>query len=380
MKRRVAIVTGSRADFGLLLPVMRAVGDHPALELRVVTAGAHFLLPAETWREVGAAGFGEGPRVEMQHPGETGRLADAAATGRGIEGFARAFAELTPGWVVVLGDRIEAFAAATAGSIAGVAVAHLHGGDRAEGIADESLRHAITKLAHIHFAATSQSAHRILRMGEPPEFVHVVGSPAVDGLARVEPMSDEAARAWNDPAAVVLMHPSGLDENAERSLVRGMLAAIGRVLKNRSVLLFEPNFDPGRETVLEEVRAFAATHPSSRLVEHLARGRFLSLLKRLAEQSGVMIGNSSAGLIEAAALRLPAVNVGPRQAGRERPDNVIDAERGDQVAAAIERALRLPRQNLTHPYGDGRAGERTAALLADLDPRAPALLRKRCAY
>src|SRR5205814_10141422 len=139
------------------------------------------------------------------------------ATGRGIAGFARVFEEIRPDWVVVLGDRIEAFAAASAASIGGIAVAHIHGGDRAEGIADEAMRHAITKLAHLHLAATEQSAERIIRMGERPEHVLVIGSPAIDGLLAIPALADQRDEELGRPGAVFLMHPVGRADEREES-------------------------------------------------------------------------------------------------------------------------------------------------------------------
>ncbi|MBC7773036.1 MAG: UDP-N-acetylglucosamine 2-epimerase, partial [Pyrinomonadaceae bacterium] len=199
-KLRIAVVTGSRAEFGLLAPVMRAIRGHPMLELLTVAAGSHYMPPAFTHRDVEAE-FVVDASVPMQDAddartgagggnGGRGRAADALSLGRGVCGFAAAFDRLMPAWVVVLGDRIEAFAAASAAAIAGIRVAHIHGGDRAEGIADESMRHAITKLAHLHFTATAESALRVLRMGEPSETIHVVGSPAIDGIGDIAPMSD----------------------------------------------------------------------------------------------------------------------------------------------------------------------------------------------
>ncbi|MBL8746827.1 MAG: UDP-N-acetylglucosamine 2-epimerase (hydrolyzing) [Phycisphaerae bacterium] len=377
--RSVAVITGSRADFGLLEPVMRAVRDHPELTLRVVAAGSHLLPPAETLRDITAAGFTVDETIPMQQAGQSGRAADAIATGRGIESFARAFTAITPHWTVVLGDRIEAFAAAAAASIAGIAVAHLHGGDRAEGIADEAMRHAITKLAHLHFPATERSAQRLLRMGERPEHVHVIGSPAIDALDSIEQMTDADASEWNNPAALILMHPAGLPETDERALLRATMNAASSAFPARSILCMAPNHDPGRAALLDEL-ATAARRFNWPIVEHLPRRRFIALLKRLAAREGLILGNSSAGLIEAAALRLPAVNVGPRQDGRERPDNVIDAETGDAIPDAIRAARRINRSTLTHPYGDGRSGRHAAHHLASTDPLAPALLRKRCAY
>jgi UDP-hydrolysing UDP-N-acetyl-D-glucosamine 2-epimerase len=386
---KVAIVTGSRAEFGLLTPVMRAVKAHSRLKLQVIAAGSHFLPPARTIREVEAA-FPVAARVRMQQSAGSRRtrLDDAAATGRGIAGFARAFASLRPDWVVVLGDRIEALAAASAASIAGIAVAHIHGGDRAEGIADEAMRHAITKLAHLHLAATEQSADRIRKMGEDPGHVHAVGSPAIDGIRSIKPMTDAEARTRGDPRTIVLLHPSGLPEPEERRCARIVAGAVAASCSS-PVLILAPNHDPGRKALIDSLSHDHLARKGRtgwRYEDHLPRARFLSLLKRLATQRarGLLIGNSSAGLIEAAALGLPVVNIGPRQDGRERADNFLDVpisgtRFGDRISDAI--AVSFHREISTrHPYGDGRTGPRIARLLAATDPHDPALLRKRNAY
>ena len=378
---RIAVVTGTRAEFGLLTPVIRALREERSAQTFVIACGAHLLAPARTIDEVQRE-FGVDAIVPMQRDGETGRLADAAALGRGVEGIAGAIAELKPHWVIVLGDRIEAFAGAIAASVGGVALAHIHGGDRAEGIADEAMRHAITKLAHLHLAATAQSAERIIRMGEAPDRVHVVGSPAIDGLSEVVAMSDREAAELGDPAMVFLMHPSDLPEIQERLLARNTLEAMAGELCGRGALCLAPNSDPGRESIVAEI-ASAANRHGWRVLEHLPRARFLSLLKRLAQtKDGLLIGNSSAGLIECAALQLPVVNVGPRQAGRERPDNVCDAQ-GDSIESvrqAIIRARGMNRAGLKHPYGGGGVGRRIAALVTGTDISVPDFRRKRCAY
>jgi UDP-hydrolysing UDP-N-acetyl-D-glucosamine 2-epimerase len=367
--RRVLVVTGSRADFGLLSPVMRAIDAHPELELRVVAAGSHLLPPAQTFREVKAA-FVVADVVPMQAAGKRTRLDDAEAAGRGISRFARSFAHLEPDWVLVLGDRIEAFAAASAASIAGIGLAHVHGGDRAEGVADEAMRHAITKLAHLHLAATPASAERITRMGERPEHVHVVGSPAIDDLGAIEPLDDETFVELGSPTVCFLMHPIGRTLEHEEHAAAGALEA----LQAERVLAIAPNHDPGRTGIERAIKSAGV-----RCVEHLARPRFVALLKRLATTGGLIVGNSSAALIEAAALRLPAVDIGSRQAGRERPPSVVHADEHD-VADAIVRARAIDRAALTHPYSDAGAGTRIAALLASVDPHDAGLIRKRNAY
>lgn len=389
-KWNVAVVTGTRAEFGLLAPVMRAIEKHPALQLHVVAAGAHMLPPARTIRDV-ERDFDIAARVPMQRAGKTGRSADAIALGRGVEGFAKAFARLKPDWVVVLGDRIEAFAAASAASIAGIAVCHVHGGDRAEGIADEAMRHAITKLSHLHCAATKQSAQRIIRLGEPRAFVHVTGSPAIDGLRDVNPLSENELEALGRPTAVVLLHPAGLSPEQEEAFAKHTLVAASipggtwseaSIASGRRVLVLAPNNDPGRDVIMRFWQSKGARRLGAQLCEHLPRDQFLRLLKSLAVNQGVLLGNSSAGLIEASALGVRVIDVGPRQNGRERTDNVVHVPHATMPSflRALSAFTRKKGPRVKHPYGDGRAGPRIAQLLAKFDPHEPAMLRKRIVY
>ena len=368
---RTAVVTGSRAEFGLLTPVMRAVAANSELELMVIAAGSHLIQPADTFRDVKAL-FPVTDSIPMQVAGRTGRYEDAEAVGKGVGRFSRSFQRLNPDWVVVLGDRIEPFAAAAAAAIMGIAIAHVHGGDRAEGIADESMRHAITKLAHVHFPATKQSADRLVRLGEKPEHVFVVGSPAIDGLLEIAPLSDADFQELGSPSVVVLYHPIGRHAEMEEAAATNLLAAV----KGERALVMHPNHDAGRDGIIRAIE-----HSGLATRSHLPRARFIALLKRLAQSGGVLIGNSSAGLIEAAALQLPVVDVGSRQNGRERPGNVVHVAEGEaSVREGLGKARALARPSLTHPYGDGRTGLRIAEHLAALDPRDPALLRKLCAY
>lgn len=383
---RTAVVTGSRAEFGLLRPVMRAIQHRPELELLVIAAGSHLISPAETYREVKKE-FSVADAVPMQVAGRTGRADDIEALGRGVARFGRAFERLAPDWVVVLGDRIEPFAAAAAASVGGLAVAHIHGGDRAEGVADEAMRHAITKLAHLHLAATEQSRERIVRMGERPEHVHTVGSPAIDGLDAIPPLPRPEFDDLGHPGAVFLMHPIGRADEREETAAAAALDALLGWGGAEHILALHPNHDPGREGVLRAIEQAAERHPKRlRVARHLPREKFVGVLKRLGAgigggSGGVLVGNSSSALIEAAALKVAAVDIGPRQGGRERPSNVLPSgEHPDQVRAALDAAARLDRASIAHPYGDGKAGVRIAELLAKTNPLDPRLLRKRNSY
>ncbi|MCH2160474.1 MAG: UDP-N-acetylglucosamine 2-epimerase [Phycisphaerales bacterium] len=366
--RRIAVVTGSRAEYGLLQTVLDAIDAHPGLEARLVVAGAHLLPGTGTVQGIRAERSIHA-EVPMQSAGREGRHADAEALGRGVQGFAEVFQAMEPDIVLVLGDRIEAFAAAGAASVAGLRVAHMHGGDRAEGLADEAMRHAVTKLAHIHLPATAQSAERIRRMGEPEESIVLVGSPAADHLDDMKPLSEGEFVELGSPRTIFLMHGVGNPEEVERNHAEEVLSACAA---EGSVLALEPNADPGSAAI----RAVIHAAPSGvTRIQHLERSRFVGALRRV----DALVGNSSAGLIEAAIVGCPAVNVGIRQGGRERADNVLDVlePRATRVRDAIVEARNMPRET-SHPYGDGRCGWRVAKVLAEVDLEG--VVRKRNAY
>lgn len=356
-RRQVCILTGTRAEYGLLRPVIQACQTHTDLDVTILATGTHLLPPANTLEEV-VAEHPDAVQLAMQRPGQTGRAADAAAIGRGISVIAE-WIETRPDVAVlmVLGDRIEALAGAVAASVSGLRVAHIHGGDRAEGIADDSIRHAITKLAHIHLAASDDSAARLVRLGEHPHTVHVVGSPAMDGLAAVKPIDDATFETLGAPDIVVLLHPEGRPDDVEHaaaSVVIDVCRAHGRTL------VMHPNHDPGRDGIMAAIAD--ATVPDR---AHLQRDVFLSLLRRVP----VLVGNSSAGLIEASGLGVHVINVGRRQQGRQRPGHVIDVEAADRgmLREALDRVHGRPAPGNDGVYGDGDTGRRIAEILASFE-------------
>ena len=364
--RTIAIVTGSRADFGLLRPVIAAVDAHPKLTARVVATGAHLVGAAPTITEVRDA-VTVAHEFPMQETDAPDRFDDSAAVARGIAGMTAWLRDEPIDVVLVLGDRIEAFAAAAAAAIGGVRVAHVHGGDRAEGIADEAMRHAISKLAHLHLAATPRSTERLVAMGEDPLRTHLVGSPAIDGLADIPPLDDAAYAELGAPEILVLLHPTGDRHELEVDRARMLL---GTCARDARVLALHPNHDPGRDGILD-----ALVERSDITVRaHLPRETFIGLLQRVR----MIAGNSSAALIECAALRVRAVNVGSRQAGREKPPNVINCPEWHDIAInrAVDRGLMEPVLPFRHPYGDGHAGARIAEVLATFDPDNHALAKR----
>lgn len=361
--RKIAVVTGSRADYGLLRPVMRAIRGHGDLQLQVLVTGTHLLREMGSIEEV-ASEFEIAGRIVMQQEGHSGRLADAMALGRGVLGFAEQFEADCPDVVLVLGDRIEAFAAASAAAIGGIRVAHMHGGDRAVGIADDAMRHAISKLAHLHLAASANSVERLLNMGELPLHVHLVGSPALDDLASIGALDDEMYSALGSPEIVFLLHPTGQSVEAEYDHARRLLEVCNGVTSpGRRVLVIYPNHDAGREGI---VRAIEEDDASVARV-HLNREQFVGVCRR----AKAIVGNSSAGLIECAAIGLSAVNIGQRQRGRDMPATVRNIPMWDfeVIEMALREILESSRpMGARHPYGDGTAGIKTAEILASFDP------------
>ena len=366
--KRIGVVTVSRSDYGHLRPVLEALRRAPDLELLLLVAGMH--LASEfglTVRDIEADGFPISARVEMLGGGDTPE-AVAAATGRGVAGFGEAFARLRPDVVVALGDRFEMLAAAVAALPFALPVAHIHGGEVSEGAMDNQIRHAITKLAHLHFASAEPHARRIAAMGEEPWRIHTVGAPGLDRLPTTEPLPRAAlARELGLPEAgpwlLVTFHPVSLEYRDTAAHIDALLAALEKT--DGFIVITYPNADTAGRLIIERIEEFAGRHPRRcRLAKSLGERLYLSLLRH----ADLMIGNSSSGLIEAPSFGLPVVNVGSRQRGRLRGANVIDVEPSrEDILRGIEAAQALPfrvrARAAANPYGDGHAAPRIVEIL-----------------
>jgi UDP-hydrolysing UDP-N-acetyl-D-glucosamine 2-epimerase len=372
------VITGTRAEYGLLRTVMRAIARQPGLQLQVVAAGMHLLRRfGGTAREIERDGWRIAARVPMQ-AGSDAVLDQARGLARGVAGIARVLEAGRTDIVVVLGDRIEALAGALAAVTTHRVLAHIHGGDVAPGDLDDGLRHAITKLAHVHFAATRRSARRIQRLGERPEHVHVVGAPGLDELAELLARRGRDERPPRRGQALVVQHACGRPAAHEAGVMTTILAAVAAAGLRRRIVY--PNTDRGHSGILRAIaRHRRGSAPGDvQVFRSLPRDRFLRVLL----EADVLVGNSSCGIIEAPLAGTPAVDVGPRQAGREPGGRgVIHAsESGPALRAALACALRRgPRRVRRTPYGDGQAGRRIARLLARL-PLTPALRKKLIQY
>jgi UDP-hydrolysing UDP-N-acetyl-D-glucosamine 2-epimerase len=378
--RTIAVVTVSRSDYGHLGPVLRALRDAPDVRLLLFVAGAH-LVPefGLTVREIEADGWPIAECVDMLEPDDSPE-AVAGATGRGVQGFARAYAKHRPDLVVLLGDRFEMLAAAVAALPFALPVAHIHGGEVTEGAMDNQIRHAISKLAHLHFASAPIHAERLARMDEEPWRIHMVGAPGLDRL-RGRPLlsREELARRLDLPARgpwiLVTFHPVTLEHQDTTRHVEELVAALQAA--PGTLVVTYPNADPAGRTIIAALEAFARRSTQVRLQPTLGEDVYLALL----EHADVMVGNSSSGLIEAPSFGLPTVNIGSRQRGRLRGDNVIDVDYGrDEIArglgAALASGLRSRLRARPNPYGDGAAAPRIVEVLrrVPLDAR---LVQKR---
>jgi GDP/UDP-N,N'-diacetylbacillosamine 2-epimerase (hydrolysing) len=382
-RRRIGVVTVARSDYGHLRPVLEEIHRAADLELVLFVAGMH-LDPTfgSTAGEIEADGFAIGERIPMLEGGDSAE-AIAASTGRGVEGFARAFAHRRPDLLVVLGDRFEMLAAAVAALPFALPVAHIHGGEVSEGAMDNQIRHAITKLAHLHFASAEPHARRIAQMGEEAWRIHAVGGPGIDRIVTMEPLSREALAGELDiptagPWLLVTFHPVTLEYGDTATHVDELLAALEKT--DGTLIVTYPNADTSGRLIIGRLEEFAARHPDRcRLVRNLGERRYLSVLWH----ADVMVGNSSSGLIEAPSFGLPAVNIGARQHGRLRGANVIDVGAArDEILRGIETAqtpaFRTRAREGGNPYGDGHAAPRIVEVLrsVQLDAR---LVQKRFA-
>lgn len=369
---RVCVVTGTRAEYGLLRPVMRRIAASPRLELQTVVTGMH-LAPqyGETWRAIDADGFAIDERVEMLLAGDT-PVAVTKSLGLGTIAFADAFARLRPDLVMVLGDRFELLAAAQAALIARIPIAHISGGDRTEGAMDEAIRHAITKMSHLHFVTNAAAARRVRQLGEDPARVVHSGNPGLDDLARFEPLPRaEAERRLGlrlgAPSLLVTFHPVTLDEAPAALPFEELLAALDRFPEAALVFTY-PNADTFGQAIVARLETYVAARVNA--VAHRSLGQ--TLYWTAMHYCDAVVGNSSSGLLEAPTLKKPSVNIGDRQRGRVRAASTLDCPpQRDAIADAIARALRLDCSGIVNPYGNGdAAGAIVAALEALDDPRA----------
>jgi GDP/UDP-N,N'-diacetylbacillosamine 2-epimerase (hydrolysing) len=369
MSRKICVVTGARAEFGLLRWLMQEVSNSPSLELQVLVTGMH-LSPefGLTYHEIEASGFIIDAKVEMLLSTDT-VTGLTKSMGLGLIGFADAYLRLSPDLIVVLGDRFEIFAAAAAALIARIPVAHIHGGETTEGAFDEAIRHSITKMSHLHFVAAEDYRRRVVQLGENPDRVFLTGGLGVDVIKRTVLMSKEELEEsigfkFGSRNLLVTFHPVTLESQSSAQQMNELFLALNE-LEETQFIFTMPNADTGGRELALMVENFVKSHPNSRVYTSLGQLRYISCMHFV---DGVL-GNSSSGLIEAPSVGVGTIDIGDRQKGRLAASSVIHCEANkDSILEAIKKLyspsfqLRLP--HTINPYGRGGATKKIVEILA----------------
>lgn len=393
-KRKIAFFTGNRAEYGLQLPIIRTVDAHPDLEYYLLVSGAHLQEDfGYTVKEIEATGFKVYREVKLTMERDD-LFGTAQAIGSGIMNLSRILDELRPDFLVVYADRFEGFAAVITGTQMGIPTAHVEGGDITEGGAlDDMVRHAMTKLAHLHFTTNEEASERIRKMGEEPWRIHTVGFPAIDLLsdhnfAEADELKEKYRLDLNTPLVIYTQHSIATEFGQAGKQIEPALDALLKLAgEGVQVIMTFPNNDAGSASIVEKLKRLDLSHRKNIQV-HASLGRFNyhGLLAVCGNGGrGVCVGNSSSGIKETPAFGCPTVNIGDRQKGRLRADNVIDTGYDAQeIYRAVRKCIddtdfRAQCRDCSNPYGIGDAGKKIAHVLATV-PIDLKLLQKKMTY
>lgn len=357
-KRKICIVTGTRAEYGILSSLMKSLKDDSRVELQIIATNMH-LSPefGLTYKEIEADGFEIDRKVEMLLSSDT-HVGTVKSMGLASIGFADAYEDLKPELIVILGDRYEMLAAASAALIFGIPVAHLHGGETTEGAYDDAIRHAITKLSYLHFTSTSEYQKRVIQMGESPKRVFWTGAPGVDNVINERLLSHDELESYLDfklgeKYLVVTYHPVTKEPDEALTQTKALLDGLEPYLGEFKILFTMPNSDTGGRGVASFIREWVSSHPgSSKAVTSMGRKRYYAALAHCA----AVVGNSSSGLIEAPSFKKPTLNIGNRQKGRTQGNTVVNCDaNANSISEGLKKILsdtfsEYVRENGFNPY------------------------------
>jgi len=368
MNRKICIITGTRAEYGLLRWVMQGIKDDNELTLQIIATGMH-LSPefGLTYKAIEQDGFQIDRKLEMQTSSDSS-VGIAKSMGLGMIGFADALHEMQPDLIVVLGDRFEIFSAVSAALVARIPVAHLHGGETTEGAFDEALRHSITKMSHLHFVAAEPYRQRVIQLGEQPDRVFLVGGLGIDNIKRMQLLDRAALEVSLDfklgvKNLLITFHPVTLEKATAEKQMKALLAALAE-LKDTQLIFTLPNADTGGRLLIKMVQSFVAEHTNARAYHSLGQLRYLSCISHV---DGV-VGNSSSGLTEVPSFKKGTINIGDRQRGRLQVGSVINCEpRKESITTALLQLYSADFQTNLHkvinPYGEGGASAKVVHIL-----------------
>lgn len=370
MKRKICVVTGTRADYGLLRWVMEGVRATPSLELQLIVTGMH-LSPefGLTFREIEKDGFCINRQVEMLLSSDS-PSGIAKSMGLGMIGMSDALKQLQPHLLLVVGDRFETFAAAATALVSRIPIAHLHGGETTEGAFDEALRHSITKMSFLHFVAAEEYHRRVIQLGEQPDRVFLVGGLGVDHIRKLTLLDRPALEVALDFELgprnyLITFHPVTLENDTSARQMTELLAALD-TLENTHLIFTLPNADTQGRVLIDMVHSFVAGHPNARAYPSLGQLRYLSCVQHV----DAVVGNSSSGIAEAPSFGKPTINIGDRQRGRLKAESVIDCEPDRHaITEALRKAhtsqFQAKLKSVRNPYGEDGASEKIVKVLRD---------------
>ncbi len=370
--KNICVVSGTRSEYGQLRWVMQGIKDDADLRLQVIATGMH-LSPefGLTYRDIERDGFVIDRKLEVLLSSDSA-VGVTKSVGLGTIAFADAFFNLQPDIVILLGDRFEAFAAATAAMMAGIPIAHLHGGEITEGAIDDAIRHAITKMSHWHFVAAEEYRQRVIQLGEAPERVMLCGGLGVDVIRKTPLLDRDALEAslefkFGKRNLLVTFHPVTLAQDGGASQMEELLAALD-TLQDTHLIITLPNADAGGRELIRMVEKFVATHSHAKAFTSLGQQRYLSCIA----QVDAVVGNSSSGLSEAPSFKKASVNIGERQRGRLKAASVIDcAPLRKDIVEAVEKlytpVFHATLKTVRNPYGQGGASDMIVETLKKLD-------------
>ena len=370
MSRKICVVTSSRADYGLLRWVMQGIKDDPKLSLQVIATGMHLsAIFGLTYKVIEEDGFRIDAKVEILGTSDS-PVAIAESMALALAGTAKAFSELKPDLVVVLGDRFEIFAATAAALVSKIPVAHLHGGETTVGAFDDAFRHSITKMSHLHFVATDEYRSRVIQLGENPKNVYLVGGLGIDSIKNLPLLSRGALEGqlgieFGAKSLLITFHPVTLDVESPENQMKELLAALTQ-LKDTTLIFTMPNADTGGHVLIKMIEEFVSQNENAKVFTSLGQLKYLSCISYV---DGV-VGNSSSGITEVPTFKKGTINVGDRQLGRTQAASVINCEPTEKdIESAIKTLYSLEfKSNLAainSPYGEGGASVRVVKALKE---------------
>ncbi|EKM3681659.1 UDP-N-acetylglucosamine 2-epimerase [Vibrio alginolyticus] len=371
--KKVAVFTGTRAEYGLLFWLLKDIQSDPDLTLQLLVSGMH-LSPefGDTYKQIEKDGFNIDEKIEILLSSDSA-VGTAKSMGLGVLGFADALSRLAPDVLVILGDRFEALAAAQTAMILRIPIIHLHGGEITEGAYDDAIRHAITKLSYLHGTSTDEYRNRVIQLGESPARVRNIGAIGLDHLNRasfmtVSELSESLSFELTKPYFVVTYHPVTLGDESPKESFQSLLDALDEY-PDHQVILTYPNADDGGRRIIPMLEDYAASQPKRVLaIPSLGQVRYLSSVKHAA----AVIGNSSSGIIEVPAFDVPTVNIGARQKGRLAAKSVLNTTAtkesiSNAIGLAVSRKYKAEDENIANPYGQGDSSKQVIEMIKGLD-------------